>query len=43
VCRYPRTLPRVVPPSDVDALRTRRDRAMVEAMLFGGLRPTADP
>ena len=40
--RTPRTLPRVVCPSDVDellgALRTRRDRAMVEAMLFGGLR-----
>jgi integrase/recombinase XerD len=40
--RTPRTLPRVVSPPDVDALlgalRTRRDRAMVEAMLFGGLR-----
>jgi integrase len=40
--RTPRTLPRVVSPPDVDALlgalRTRRDQAMVEAMLFGGLR-----
>ncbi len=40
--RTPRTLPRVVSPPDVDALmgalRTRRDRAMVEAMLLGGLR-----
>ena len=40
--RAPRTLPRVVSPEDVDALvaalRTRRDRAMVEAMLLGGLR-----
>jgi integrase/recombinase XerD len=40
--RTPRTLPRVVSPPAVDALlgglRTRRDRAMVEAMLFGGLR-----
>jgi integrase/recombinase XerD len=38
----PRTLPRVIDPDDVDrcmsALRTHRDRAMVEAMLFGGLR-----
>lgn len=40
--RAPRTLPRVIDPAQVDAftraLRTRRDRAMVEAMLFGGLR-----
>lgn len=40
--RTPRTLPRVLSPEEVDAfmsaLRTRRDRAMVEAMLLGGLR-----
>jgi integrase/recombinase XerD len=40
--RTPRTLPRVLSPDEVDrftaALRTHRDRAMVEAMLFGGLR-----
>jgi len=40
--RTPRTLPRVVGPTDVssflDALRTHRDRAMVNAMLLGGLR-----
>ena len=40
--RTPRTLPRIINPSDVDALlsalRTQRDRAMIEAMLFGGLR-----
>jgi integrase/recombinase XerD len=40
--RTPRTLPRVLSPSDVDrllgALRTRRDRAMVFAMLLSGLR-----
>lgn len=40
--RAPRTLPRVLDPQQVDAftaaLRTRRDRAMVEAMLLGGLR-----
>ena len=40
--RTPRTLPRVIDPDDVDlftsALRTHRDRAMAEAMLFGGLR-----
>jgi integrase/recombinase XerD len=40
--RAPRTLPRVIDPEQVDAfiaaLRTRRDRAMVEAMLLGGLR-----
>jgi integrase/recombinase XerD len=40
--RAPRTLPRVIDPVQVDnfiaVLRTRRDRAMVEAMLLGGLR-----
>ena len=40
--RAPRTLPRVINPEEVDALmaalRTRRDRALVEAMLLGGLR-----
>lgn len=40
--RTPRTLPRVIAPADVDvfcaALRTLRDRAMVDAMLLGGLR-----
>jgi len=40
--RTPRTLPRVLAPSEVDALRAalrmHRDRAMVEAMLLGGLR-----
>jgi len=40
--RTPRTLPRVCSPAEVDglvaALRTRRDRAMVEAMVLGGLR-----
>lgn len=40
--RAPRTLPRVIDPADVDrfttALRTDRDRAMVDAMLLGGLR-----
>jgi integrase/recombinase XerD len=40
--RTPRTLPRVLSPSEVDAvvsaLRTGRDRAMVDAMLLGGLR-----
>jgi integrase/recombinase XerD len=40
--RAPRTLPRVIDPDEIDvfmtALRTRRDRAMVEAMLLGGLR-----
>jgi integrase/recombinase XerD len=38
----PRTLPRVIDPADAHAflaaLRTRRDRAMVQAMLLGGLR-----
>jgi integrase/recombinase XerD len=40
--RTPRTLPRVLSPGEADdfmaALRTHRDRAMVEAMLLGGLR-----
>jgi site-specific recombinase XerD len=40
--RAPRTLPRVINPAEVEALmaalRTQRDRAMVEAMLLGGLR-----
>src|ERR1039458_2390167 len=40
--RTPATLPRVLSPADagalLDALRTRRDRAMVSAMLLGGLR-----
>jgi integrase len=40
--RTPRPLPRVLSPAQVDALlgalRTRRDRAMVLAMLLGGLR-----
>ncbi len=40
--RRPRTLPRVLDPAEVDALlaalRTHRDRAMVDAMLLGGLR-----
>jgi site-specific recombinase XerD len=40
--RTPRTLPRVLAPVEVDALlaalRTHRDRAMVLAMLLGGLR-----
>jgi len=40
--RSPRTLPRVLEPAEVDALlarlRTHRDRAMVEAMVLGGLR-----
>ena len=40
--RAPRTLPRVVDPDEANAflaaLRTHRDRAMVEAMLLGGLR-----
>lgn len=40
--RAPRTLPRVLAPETANsflaALRTQRDRAMVEAMLFGGLR-----
>lgn len=40
--RTPRTLPRVIDPDEVDALfgalRTRRDQAMIEAMLLGGLR-----
>jgi integrase/recombinase XerD len=40
--RTPRTLPRVLSPGEVDALfavlRTNRDRAMVAAMVLGGLR-----
>jgi integrase/recombinase XerD len=40
--RTPRTLPRLLAPDDVDvfmaALRSARDRAMVEAMLLGALR-----
>lgn len=40
--RTPRTLPSVLGPDEVNrlmrALRTHRDRAMVEAMLLGGLR-----
>ena len=40
--RTPRTLPKVLDPEEVDALlkalRRWRDRAMVEAMLLGGLR-----
>ena len=40
--RVPRTLPRILAPSEVDALfgvlRTDRDRAMVEAMVLVGLR-----
>ena len=40
--RRPRTLPRVLSPVEVDsllgALRTERDRAIVLAMLLGGLR-----
>jgi site-specific recombinase XerD len=40
--RVPRTLPKILSPSEVDdlvgALRTHRDRAMVFAMLLGGLR-----
>jgi integrase/recombinase XerD len=40
--RTPRTLPRILQPAQVDALlaalRTHRDRAMVEAMVLGGLR-----
>ncbi len=40
--RTPRTLPQIVAPEEVDALlgacRRLRDRAMFEAMVFGGLR-----
>jgi len=40
--RAPRTLPKILDPAEVDALfaalRHRRDKAMVEAMLFAGLR-----
>ena len=42
VVRTPTLLPRILEPGEVDrlmaALRTTRDRAMVEAMVFGGLR-----
>ena len=40
--RVPRTLPRILSPAEVTALvgalRTHRDRAMVQAMVLGGLR-----
>lgn len=40
--RSPRTLPKILDPTEVDALvaalRTWRDRAMIQAMLLGGLR-----
>lgn len=40
--RSPRTLPRILDPGEVDSLmaslRTWRDRAMIQAMLLGGLR-----
>ncbi|HET6873891.1 MAG TPA: tyrosine-type recombinase/integrase [Acidimicrobiales bacterium] len=40
--RQPRRLPKLLDPNEVDALiralRTRRDRAMVQAMVLGGLR-----
>jgi site-specific recombinase XerD len=40
--RTPRTLPQILSPAQVDALlaalRTHRDRAMVQAMVLGGLR-----
>jgi integrase len=40
--RVPKTLPKILSPGEVDALvgalRTHRDRAMVFAMLLGGLR-----
>ena len=40
--RTPKLLPRILQPQEVDALmaalRTKRDRAMVEAMVLGGLR-----
>ena len=43
--RTPRTVPRILAPTEVDALlaalRTGRDRAMVLAMLLGGLCGTA--
>ncbi len=40
--RLPRTLPKILPPAEIDglvgALRTHRDKAMVFSMLLGGLR-----
>lgn len=40
--RVPSTLPKILSPSEVErllgALRTQRDRAMVLAMVLGGLR-----
>jgi integrase/recombinase XerD len=40
--RVPRTLPKILEPSEVDrllgSLRTHRDRSMVKAMVLGGLR-----
>ncbi len=40
--RVPRTLPTILDPSEVDrliaAVRTRRERSMVRAMVLGGLR-----
>jgi len=40
--RTPRTLPKILEPEEVDALiralRRWRDRAMIEAMVLGGLR-----
>jgi site-specific recombinase XerD len=40
--RTPKLLPRILQPQEIDALvaalRTKRDRAMVEAMVLGGLR-----
>ena len=40
--RNVKTLPRVLAPADVDvliaAIRTERDKAMIEAMVLGGLR-----
>lgn len=44
--RTPRTLPRVLSPAEIDALRaalrTYRDRAVVDAMVLGGLRLAPD-
>jgi integrase len=45
--RVTRTLPRILTPTEVDALtgalRTHRDRAMVAAMVLGGLRRCETP